>query len=33
VLDRIDGLLAALPLFLLLLAAIGALSPDLSSSR
>jgi phosphatidate cytidylyltransferase len=33
VLDRIDGLLAALPLFLLLLAAFGALSQDLSSSR
>jgi phosphatidate cytidylyltransferase len=33
VLDRIDGLLAALPLFLLLLVALGVLSQDLTSSR
>jgi len=33
VLDRIDGLLAALPLFLLLLVTLGVLNNDLISSR
>jgi len=33
VLDRIDGLLAALPLFLLLLVTLGVLNHDLTSSR
>ena len=33
ILDRIDGLLAALPLFLLLLVTLGVLSHDLVSSR
>jgi len=33
ILDRIDGLLAALPIFLLLLVMLGALNSDLGSSR